>query len=143
MPKDKHGWTRVSIPLSQFKGIEGATSLRAVGVFADQSDVFYLGRLGLLIDRTPVEIVVTAEPLVARADQLIDFSVELRGGPINPEIFWDFDEADGIQQEAVGAKVKYLYKEPGDYLATCTVRDRGGVKPEASKSIGIRVEAAA
>ncbi|UCC67988.1 MAG: hypothetical protein JSV79_12890, partial [Armatimonadota bacterium] len=31
MPKDKHGWTRVSIPLSQFKGIEGATSLRAVG----------------------------------------------------------------------------------------------------------------
>ena len=143
MPKDKQGWTPVAIPLSQFRGVEGAKSVRAVGIFSDQSDVFYLGRVALLIDRRPVELTVEAEPGITRINQIIDFSVELRGGPVNPEISWDFDESNGMQQQAVGPKVKYIYKAPGDYIATCTVRDRGGVQPDTVKSVGVRVEGAA
>ncbi len=140
MQEDKRGWTRVAIPLSEFKGVEDATNVRAVGVFAGESDVFYLGRVGVVVDRRPVEVIVTAEPSITRVDRVIEFSAELRGGPINPEFSWDFDDSDGIDEDAVGREVKYLYKEPGDYLATCTVRDRGGVQQEAVKTIGIRVE---
>ncbi|MCJ7822084.1 MAG: PKD domain-containing protein, partial [Armatimonadetes bacterium] len=110
--------------------------------FSDQSDVFYLGRVALLVDRRPVELTVEATPSITRVDQMIDFSVELRGGPVNPVVSWDFDESDGIQQQAVGPKAKYIYKKPGDYIATCTVRDRGGVQPDSVKSVGIRVEGA-
>jgi hypothetical protein len=56
---------------------------------------------------------------------------------------WDFDKADGIQQQAVGSTVKYLYEEPGDYLVTCTVSDRDGVRSPVTKGIGIKVEGSA
>ena len=140
LANDQRGWTPVAVPLSQFQGIQEAASLRAIGVFADRSDVFYLGRARLVIDHTPVDITVKADPSMTTPDQLIDFSVELRGGPLIPQISWDFDEADGLQQQAFGPKVKHLYKRPGDFLATCTVTDRSGVRSPVTKAIGIRIE---
>ncbi len=140
LAEDKRGWTPVAVPLSRFQGVEEATTVHAVGVFADESDVFYLGRIGLLVDRTPVEIAVEASPLMARPDEIIDFSASLRGGPINPFITWDFDKSNGIQEQAIGAEVQYLYKAPGDYLVTCTVSDRDGVRSPVKKGIGIKVE---
>ncbi len=141
MPKDAQGWVPVTVPLSQMENIESASTVRAVGVFADESDVFYLGRVGLLVDRNPVEVTVSADPSITRVNRVIEFSAELRGGPINPRFSWDFDKSDGIQEQALGAKVKHVYKKPGDLLATCTVTDRAGVQPEVAKSMGIRVEA--
>ncbi len=141
MPKDAQGWVPVTVPLSQMENIESASTVRAIGIFADESDVFYLGRVGLLVDRNPVEVTVSANPSITRINRVIEFSAELRGGPINPRFSWDFDKSDGIQEQALGAKVKHVYKKPGDLLATCTVTDRAGVQPEVAKSIGIRVEA--
>ena len=140
LPKDGRGWTPVAIPLSGFEGAEGAQEVRAVGVFADESDVFYLGRVSLLIDRSPVELTVNADPLIARTDEVIELSASLRGGPIEPRVSWDFDEADGIQEQALGREVKYLYKKPGDYLVTCTVADRAGIRSPVTEVVGIRVE---
>jgi len=140
LPKDERGWTPVAIPLSEFEGAEGAQEVRAVGVFADESDVFYLGRVSLLIDRSPVELTVRAEPLIARTDEVIEFSTSLRGGPLEPRISWDFDKKDGIEEQALGPEVKYLYKEPGDYLVTCSVSDRAGIRSPVTETLGIRVE---
>ncbi len=143
IPKDDRGWIPVTVPLSQMKGAPGATKVRAVGVFADESDVFYLGRVRLLADSRPVDVTVKAEPLFARPNQLIEFSASLRGGAVDPQISWDFDKADGIQQQALGSEVKFLYKEPGDYLVTCTVTDKAGVRAPATAVVGIRVEGSA
>jgi hypothetical protein len=140
LSNDERGWTPVAVPLAQFQGVSEAANLRAIGVFADRSDVFYLGRARLIVDRSPVDITVKADPLITAPDQVIDFSVELRGGPITPRVSWDFDDADGIQEQALGPKVKYLYKTPGDFLATCTVTDSSGVRPPLAKAIGIRIE---
>ena len=140
IPKDERGWSPVAVALSQMKGAEGATKVRAVGIFADESDVFYLGRVRLLADSKPVEVTVKAEPLLARPDQLIEFSASLRGGAVDARISWDFDKRDGIRQEALGREVKYVYKEPGDYLITCTVTDKAGVRAPATTTVGIRVE---
>jgi hypothetical protein len=143
MPPDDRGWTPVAVPLSRFKGVEDAKAVRAVGIFTDESDVFYLGQVRLLVDRTPVQVTVSADPLVARTNQVISLAVSLRGGPINPRVAWDFDKGDGIQQQAVGSMVKYLYEEPGDYLVTCTVSDRDGIRSAVTKGIGIKVEGSA
>jgi len=140
MPKDDRGWMPVTVALSEMKGAQGAAQVRAVGVFADESDVFYLGRVRLLADSKPVEVTVKAEPLFARPNQLIELSASLRGGPVDARIFWDFDKGDGIQQQGLGQEVKYVYKEPGDYLVTCTVTDKAGVRAPATATVGIRVE---
>jgi len=141
--KDDRGWLPVTVALSQMKGAEGATKVRAVGIFADESDVFYVGRVRLLADSKPVEVTVKAEPLFARPDQIVEFVASLRGGPVDARISWDFDKRDGIRQEALGREVKYIYKEPGDYLVTCTVTDKAGVRAPATTAVGIRVEGSA
>jgi len=140
MPKDERGWMPVTVPLSKLKGPKGATQVRAVGVFADESEVFYLGRIRLLRDSKPLEVTIKAEPLYARPNQVIQFGATLRGGAVDPQIAWDFDKQDGIQQQALGKEVKYLYKKPGDYLVTCTVTDKTGVRAPATKAVGIKVE---
>jgi hypothetical protein len=139
-PKDERGWTPVAVSLAQLKGPRGATQVRAVGIFSDQSEVFFLGRIRLIEDKRPVEVTVKAEPLFAKPDQVITFTASLRGGPVAPTISWDFDKSDGIQQQAFGLQVKYLYKTPGDYQVTCTVTDRAKVRPPATATVGIKVE---
>lgn len=140
MPKDERGWLPVTVALSQMKGASGAKQVRAVGIFADESDVFYLGRVRLLADSKPVEVTVKAEPLFARTDEVVTFEASLRGGAVDPRISWDFDKGDGVKQEALGKEVKYVYKTPGDYLITCTVTDKAGVRAPATATVGIRVE---
>ncbi len=139
-PKDERGWTPVTVSLAQLKGPQGATQVRAVGIFSDESEVFYLGRVRLIEDNRPVDVTVKAEPLFARPDQVITFTASLRGGPVAPIISWDFDKSDGIQQQAFGPEVKYLYKKPGDYQITCTVTDKAKVRAPASATVGIKVE---
>jgi len=142
MPKDKRGWFPVTISLTQFRGIQNVKKVRAVGIFADEADVFYLGQVRLLVDRTPVSLELKAEPAIARVGKVIEFSAETRGGAIDPDITWDFNAADGLQEQAVGPKVKYVFKEPGDYMVTCTVKDKAGVRPAISKATGVHIEAA-
>jgi hypothetical protein len=140
-PRDERGWVPVTVPLTELKGAAGATQVRAVGIFSLESDIFYLGRVRLIEDKRPVEATVKAEPLFAQVNQVITCTVTLRGGPVDPLISWDFDKADGIQQQALGPEVRYLYKKPGDYLITCTITDKSKVRPPATDVIGIKVEA--
>ena len=138
--QDDRGWYPVSASLEQMSGPKDATKVRAVGIFSDESDVFYLGRVSLVEDNKPVEVTVKAAPLMARPEQVIEFTATLRGGPVEAVISWDFDKKDGLTQQAVGPEVKYLYKESGDYIVTCTVTDKDGVRKPAVGSVGIRVE---
>lgn len=140
LAKDKRGWLPVTVPLSRFQGEKGATLLRAVGIFADQSDTFYLGQVRLTVDHTPVRAAVKADPGVARTDELISFSTEITGGASDPEVAWNFGDSGKREPQAVGPKVKYIYKKPGDYIVTATVTDRAGVQPPVTESTGVHVE---
>jgi PKD repeat protein len=71
---------------------------------------------------------------------VIQFEATLRGGTVDPQISWDFDKQDGVQQQALGKSVKFVYKKPGDYLVTCTVTDKAGVRTPVTKVVGIKVE---
>ncbi len=138
---DQRGWSSVVISLLRFKGAEGARELHALGVFADQPDVFYVGRIRLLSDRTPMKITIKVDPSITVTDQIVEFSAEMGGGAIeNPRFAWDFDESDGIQRQAVGKKVKYIYQEPGDYVVTCTMTDEPGIRDVVTEKAGVRVE---
>jgi hypothetical protein len=141
--KDDRGWYRVSWPVARFSQAAGATQVQAVGLFSDEAEVFYLGQVRLLIDRQAVKAAVKAEPGVTKTGAVVEFSTELTGGAIDPEVTWDFDEGNGVQKQAVGPKVKYVFKKPGDYIVTATIADRSGIQPEVKKTTGVRVEQAA
>jgi len=138
--KDSRGWYRVYYPLSRFSGATGATTLRAVGLFADESEAFYLGQIRLVIDKTQVKSTLKAEPAITQTGKVVEFSVGLTGGNIDPDIAWDFDESDGVRKQAVGDKVKYVFRKAGDYVVTAVIEDRSGVQEPMRKKIGVRVE---
>jgi hypothetical protein len=138
--KDKRGWYPVSAALAQFRGAKGAKSVGAVGIFADQSDVFYLGQVRLIVDHTPPRVALKAEPAVARTDELVDLTADLSGGPVDPEISWNFGDSGQTGPQAFGPHVKCLYKKPGDYVITCTVTDRAGVHTPVVQTTGVHVE---
>ncbi|MBN1457982.1 MAG: PKD domain-containing protein [Armatimonadetes bacterium] len=140
LPKDEKGWVPVAVSLAAMKGATDATQVRAVGVFTDESEVFYLGRVRLLVDNRPVEVTAKAEPLFTLPGQVVEFEASLRGGLIEPNFSWDFDRRDGIQAQALGEKVKFVFKEPGDYIITCTVTDKAGVQSPSKDEVGVKVE---
>lgn len=140
LPKDEKGWVPVAVPLAAMKGATGVTQVRAVGVFADESEVFYLGQVRLLVDNKPVEVTVKGDPLFARTGQVVEFEASLRGGLVQPKFSWDFDRRDDLQTQALGQKVKFVFDEPGDYIITCTVTDEAGVQPPSKAEIGVKVE---
>jgi hypothetical protein len=141
-PNDERGWVPVTVALASFHGGEWGKSLEAIGIFANQADTFYLGRVRLIVDRTEVKPLVTANPSITRTGQLISFAANLSGPAEDAEVSWDFDKADPGKHLAAGRFVKYIYKKPGDYLVTCTIEDRAGVRPPVVKTIGVHVEAA-
>ena len=140
--KDERGWHRVAYPLTRFAGDAGAGRLEAVGIFTDEQEEFYLGQVRLVIDKTAVKSAIKAEPAITQTGKVVEFSVDLTGGNIDPDVAWDFDESDGVKRQAVGPKVKCVYKQPGDYIATAVVEDRSGVQDPVRKKIGIRVQQA-
>ncbi len=143
MAKDKRGWLAVMVPLSQFAGIAEAKVVTAIGVYADQTDVFYLGQVRLVIDHTAVRALVKADPSITVVNRVVEFTAEVSGGAIDPECSWDFDSSDGIQRQAVGDKAKFIFKKRGDYIVTCTIADRAGVREPLVKMIGVHVEGGA
>jgi PKD repeat protein len=140
--KDKKGWIPVTVSLSRFKGAQGAKTVRAVGIFADQSDKFYLGQLRLIVDHSPPRVSVKANPGVARTKELVDFTTDLSGGAIEPKTSWNFGDTGGNEAQAFGSHVKYIYRKPGDYLATATVTDKAGVRKPVTATTGVHVEEA-
>jgi len=138
--RDERGWVPVTAPLASLRGSEGATQVRAVGVFTDEAEIFYLGRVRLIADKRPAEVSVVATPQFARPNQIVEFRAKLRGGVIDPLITWDFDKTDGITDQAIGREVKFVYKEAGNYMATCRVTDKAGIREEVTANVGIRVE---
>jgi hypothetical protein len=138
--KDARGWYRVYCPLSRFAGAAGASTLTGVGLFADESEAFYLGQIRLVVDRTEVKATLKAEPAITQTGKVTEFSVGLTGGNIDPEVAWDFDTVDGVKRQAVGGKVKYIFKKPGDYVVTAVIEDKSGVQQPIRKQIGVRVE---
>ena len=140
LPKDDKGWVPVAVSLAAMKGATEATQVRAVGVFSDESEVFYLGRVRLLVDNRAVEVTAKAEPLFALTGQVVEFEASLRGGLVEPEFSWDFDKRDGLQTQALGREVKFVFNEPGDYIITCTVTDKAGVQSPSKDEVGVKVE---
>ena len=59
---------------------------------------------------------------------------------MDPKISWDFDDGNGLQEEAFGPKVRYLYHEAGDYLVTCTITARTGARPPIVQTTGVHIE---
>jgi hypothetical protein len=135
------GWFTVAIPFVAFKGLDEAKSVkvREIRFFGDTTDTFWIGEIKTTTDDEPI----TVDPLdnleVSKLDA-VEFRATASGGISPLHYSWDFNKADGIQEDAVGQNVVHVFiKEsptpPGGrdtdlqpYVVTLTVSDLGGAK---------------
>ena len=137
---DREGWRRLSLPLAMFKGGPLGAQLRSVRIFAEPKDVFYLGQLKLTAVDQPISIRASAEPTTAAAGATISFKVQLAGAPLPVRVAWDFDNRDGIAEEAVGMTVSKIYHAADTYTVTCTATDVLGRRAPATTMLLVVVQ---
>jgi len=138
-PGDKSagGWVRVGFPLSEFEGLIGDELHRLV-IFSERSDILYIGQAKIRLETTAIQVSPAAYPAIARVGQPVTFVANAQAGLTPFEAVWDFDNSDDITEQATGARVVNVYRQPGEYEAAVTVRDTTGAIAEA-KTIALLV----
>jgi len=135
------GWKRVAMPLAAFKsaGSERGERLLGLRIFADRADVFYVGQIRLIVDDAPMYLKIVTEPAQVLTGSKVKFSAEVEAGAATALLSWDFDNRDGLQTDAQGGKVEWIYREPGDYVITCMASDAYGGKGQVTATAKVHV----
>ena len=134
-------WKKVTIPLAAFKAVqvEPATMLQGMQISADRADVFYIGQIRLLTDDIPIKLQIVADPPRPLTGNRVTFKANIDAGAAAALISWDFDAEDGLQVQAQGDTVEWIYQEAGTYVVTATATDVYGAKVPASATTMIMV----
>ncbi|MCW3096973.1 MAG: hypothetical protein JWL77_2591 [Chthonomonadaceae bacterium] len=146
---DDGPWKRVSIPISLIPGIKADDAqIKAVHLFGDSPGIMRVGNIGVIVDQTPITVDSLPNRDLARL-ATHEFRVVARGGITPLLITWDWDAADGIQDESQGKFVSHQFRKESGYdrdsnkildnVVTVTVRDLYGIKKPVSTKFSIHV----
>jgi hypothetical protein len=137
-------WVRVAIPLTSFKTGRRLETyrLKELRLFGDSPDTFFVGEIRTLSDNDPISIDPLDEQVVAVGDR-VDLIARAEAGVSALRYSWDFNAADGIQEDAVGPRANHTFRKPSPegkpFVVTLTVTDLAGVKDPARITTSIEV----
>jgi hypothetical protein len=125
-------WVNVSFPFVVLKGKLDlpAYNVKRIVITGDGTEPFYIGEIRVVRDNTPIEANAGDEKEVARNYPVV-FTGSATGGASALRYSWDFDNTDGIQEEAVGETVTHRFRRAGYFVVTLTVSDVFGLKKPA------------
>jgi len=134
-------WMRIGIPLARLRVAPGETdySLRKVIIFSDVGDTIYVGAIRTTEDKQALSADPGGDMSYAKGDSIV-FRANASGGLSPVRVSWDFDDKDGLQEDAVGQVVKHTFKKSGDFTVTLTVSDINGAKPAFVRTLKVHVE---
>jgi hypothetical protein len=127
-------WKQVALPLAVFRSpqSEPATQLKGLRISADRADVFYIGQMRLLVDDTPIKLQIYVNPAQLAVGERATFRASPEAGAATTLISWDFDSQDGLQVQAQGDMVEWVYRKTGTFVVTATASDEYGGKSPVS-----------
>ena len=136
---DEAGWKVLSFPVSSLTGLSAADStIKEVRVYGDTTGTIYIGKIGTVVDTTSLMIEPIPEKTVT-ANEKYRYTASAHGGATPLIYSWDWDDRDGIQDEAEGKSAAHLYRKPGDYKVTVTVIDPYGIKAPVSTKFNVHI----
>lgn len=136
--EDDEGWPRINIPLAALKLPEGEKtfSLKKVMIFTDLPETLFISEIKTLSDDTPITC-SAGDDKIERANDVLFFRATAEGGASTLVYSWDFDNKDGIQEDAGGPIVLHVYRKSGNYVVTLTVRDANGLRKAATSTLNV------
>lgn len=132
-------WVNLAVPVAALSFPSGAGSpLQSVSVGGDDFAVFYVGQIKLVQDTTPITCFAGDRQDVFPR-QPVTLHGTASGGASALRYSWDFDDKDGITDQAEGPSVTTQYLKSGTYKVTLTVSDIDGLKKPATSTTVIHV----
>ena len=142
----ERGWKAVAIPLQAINGFDRTNKIvKDIAFSGDATTTFYVGDLRVINDATPIRAEIQGQRSynlsLAQAVTLVGRG---EGGASVLEYVWDFDDADGTNDEdAIGQAVVHKFRRANelgkDTTVTLTVRDKYGLKPPAKATVTVHV----
>jgi len=130
------GWRTVAVPLQAISGFDKTNKeIKSIGFAGDVTTTFYVGDIRVVADTTPITGDLNLQDLNLALGDTVTFSANGYGGSSILKYSWDFDDKDGIQDDAVGQVVKRQFRKPGTYKITLTITDVYGLKRPYTTSI--------
>jgi hypothetical protein len=128
MQKDNR-WTLLAVPVPSIPDLAaGAMQVKEIRLFGDQPCTLHLGAVRVAEDVSPIVVDPMLEAVFPTNVRHL-FVGHAAAGATPLKYSWDWNEADGIQDEANGPSTRHTYYHEGDYTATLTVSDLFGGKP--------------
>ncbi len=139
------GWAWMSLPLKAFKStrragtIPSRVAVKRMVICGNTKDTMHIGEIRTEMDNEPIGNVSAGDDQVVAANEPVVFqgSADSKVTPL--KYSWDFDDKDGISDEASGPVVVHRFTKPGVYKVTLTVTDPMGLKTPATATATIEV----
>ena len=137
---DPKGWIRVAVPISQTDKAGDITggSIKSIAIAGDANDFFYVGQVRLLQEDQPL-VADAGQNREVRLGAPVKFAAKAQPNAGPARYAWDFDDLNGMQEDALGQQVEHEFKDPGHYTVTLTVSDPEGAKVPRTAKLSILV----
>lgn len=134
-------WSTLVVPLSKFagQGLDPTAMLQNVALFGDAKEKFWVATVKLVSEAEPL-IADAGEQRIIKVDKKVEFTAKPNGPNVRAQYVWDFDDWDGLQEDALGETVTWEFAEPGYYVVTLTVKDRTGRRLPQMDRVHVKVE---
>jgi hypothetical protein len=117
---------------------EGA-KLKSLVIAGDKYAQFNIGEVGIITDDTEISPAPLDDQIAfINADLLFTGSAE--GGASTLKFSWDWDDKDGIQEDATGRTVSHTFRKAGKFTVTLTVSDIDKVKTAHTTRLELDVQ---
>lgn len=125
---DAEGWLRVVMPVDEFRGRGRTLDARVekVAFFGDAPGKFYIGRAWMIQEDTPLIADPGPRQRRVKVGQEVRFEAAEQARGIRARYTWDFDDLDGVTEDAVGPRATWTFDQEGYYTVTLTVKDMSG-----------------
>jgi hypothetical protein len=136
----ERNWLSVAVPVQAINGFDKTNkTISEIGIAGDAMTTFYIGEIRVVNDATPISGGVNNSSYNLALGDEVEFSGWGFGGSSVLKYSWDFDEADGIQDEVNGPMVRRRFRKPGDFTVTLTITDVYGLKKPYTTKIKVKV----
>ena len=144
----ERGWRTVAIPLQAINGFERTNKIvKDITFSGDVTTTFFVGDVRVVDDATTIrgEIYNARRSYNLALGDRLTFTGNGQGGASVLEYVWDFDDSDGLQEDAIGQTVVHQFRSAGTdgksrkFKVTLTIRDKYGLKPSATATTEVVV----
>lgn len=134
------GWKQLSIPIPAIVGVNANNAkFKEIRIFGDTPGTVWIGQIRVVTESAPLTLESISDKPALQRNAKYTLNAKGSAGSLPLKYTWDFDDSDGLQEEAVGQVIQHNFQKSGDFIVTVTVSDVYGLRTPVSKKFKVFV----